>query len=119
LGIEVAPHHATAARGGLELDTVEEPTSRPGVRSPDADLASPFGYARYALWLGGFSEAGSALAAGGADLVILLVGAVDAAGHAAAATARRTARPPRSPTTRSPACSPTSISRRPGWRGAS
>src|SRR6185295_7811001 len=35
-----------------------------------------------APWPGGFSEAGSALAAGNADLVVLLVGAVDAAGHA-------------------------------------
>src|SRR6185436_10562967 len=37
----------------LELDTVEEPTSQPGVRSPDADLASPFDDARYAPWPGG------------------------------------------------------------------
>ena len=63
-------------------DSIEEPVSQPGVRSPDADLASPFDDARYAPWPGGFSEAGSALAAGDTDLVILLVGAVDAAGHA-------------------------------------
>ena len=65
----------------LGLDTIEEPTAQPGVRSPDADLASPFDDARYAPWPGGFTEAGSALAAGDADLVVLLVGAVDAAGH--------------------------------------
>jgi len=65
-----------------DLDSLEQPAAQPGVRSPDADLASPFDDARYAPWPGGFSEAGSALAAGGADLVVLLVGAVDAAGHA-------------------------------------
>jgi hypothetical protein len=66
----------------LDLDSFEAPVAQSGVRSPDADLASPFDDARYAPWPGGFSEAGSALAAGDADLVILLVGAVDAAGHA-------------------------------------
>jgi len=66
----------------IDLDSTEEPVAQSGVRSPDADLASPFDDARYAPWPGGFSEAGSALAAGDADLVILLIGAVDAAGHA-------------------------------------
>jgi len=66
----------------FDIDSIEEPVAQPGVRSPDANLASPFDDARYAPWPGGFSEAGSALAAGDADLVILLVGAVDAAGHA-------------------------------------
>src|SRR6185295_1029691 len=66
----------------LDVDSLEQPTARAGVHAPDADLASPFDDARYAPWPGGFSEAGSALAAGDADLVILLVGAVDAAGHA-------------------------------------
>jgi type I phosphodiesterase/nucleotide pyrophosphatase len=65
-----------------DLDSLEQPGALPGIRAPDADLASPFDDARYAPWPGGFSEAGSALAAGHADLVILLVGAVDAAGHA-------------------------------------
>ena len=66
----------------FDIESLEEPVAEPGVRSPDANLASPFDDARYAPWPGGFSEAGSALAAGDADLVILLVGAVDAAGHA-------------------------------------
>jgi len=66
----------------LDVDSLDVPSAAPGVRAPDADLASPFDDARYAPWPGGFSEAGSALAAGDADLVILLVGAVDAAGHA-------------------------------------
>ncbi|HET7502058.1 MAG TPA: alkaline phosphatase family protein [Kofleriaceae bacterium] len=66
----------------IEIDGAEVPVAQSTVRAPDADLASPFDDARYAPWPGGFSEAGSALAAGDADLVILLVGAVDAAGHA-------------------------------------
>jgi hypothetical protein len=70
------------AEAAPDLDSLEQPSALPGSRAPDADLASPFDDARYAPWPGGFSEAGSALAAGHADLVILLVGAVDAAGHA-------------------------------------
>jgi hypothetical protein len=70
------------AEAAPDLDSLEQPGALPGIRAPDADLASPFDDARYAPWPGGFSEAGSALAAGHADLVILLVGAVDAAGHA-------------------------------------
>ena len=66
----------------LDVDSLETPSSQAGVRAPDANLASPFDDARYAPWPGGFSEAGSALVAGDADLVVLLVGAVDAAGHA-------------------------------------
>ena len=65
-----------------ELDIeVDDPLAIAGVRAPDADLASPFYDARYAPWPGGFVEAGEALAAGTADLVVLLVGAADAAGH--------------------------------------
>jgi len=69
--------------GELELDsdTVGDPFARASIRAPDADLASPFDDARYAPWPGGFSEAGIALAAGDSDLVVLLVGAVDDAGH--------------------------------------
>ncbi|MEJ7602169.1 MAG: alkaline phosphatase family protein [Kofleriaceae bacterium] len=65
-----------------ELDVeVDDPLSIAGVRAPDADLISPFADARYAPWPGGFVEAGEALAAGDAELVVLLIGAVDAAGH--------------------------------------
>jgi len=78
-----------ASRIGIEVDIdlqserdVEDPTALGAVRAPDADLASPFDDARYAPWAGGFSEAGAALAAGEAELVVLLVGVVDAAGHA-------------------------------------
>lgn len=62
-------------------DSVEDPSAVAAVRTPNADLASPFDDARYAPWPGGFSEAGEAIASEHADLVILLVGAVDAAGH--------------------------------------
>jgi hypothetical protein len=71
-----------ASDAAADLDSLEQPAALPGIRAPDANLVSPFDDARYAPWPGGFSEAGSALAAGRADLVILLVGAVDAAGHA-------------------------------------
>ncbi len=70
----------------LDLD-IDRPTA------PDTDLVSPFDDARYAPWPGGFVEAGSALVAGEAELVVLLVGAVDAAGHktGGASTAYRAA----------------------------
>ncbi len=68
---------AEAEPGSIEIDDAAA-----GVRAPDADLVSPFDDARYAPWPGGFSEAGAAVAAGTAELVVLLVGAVDAAGHA-------------------------------------
>ncbi len=64
-----------------ESDFAQDPESQAGVRAPAADFTSPFDDARYAPWPGGFSEAGAALAAGRADLVVLLVGAADAAGH--------------------------------------
>ncbi len=80
-------HAADDGDGDSDSDAAPElaraaPGAAPAVRSPDANLVSPFDDARYAPWPGGFSEAGSALAAGDADLVVLLVGAVDAAGHA-------------------------------------
>lgn len=65
----------------VDEDTVEDRSAAAAVRTPNADLASPFDDARYAPWPGGFSEAGAALVAGNAELVVLLVGAVDAAGH--------------------------------------
>ena len=65
-----------------EPGTSEDTFARAIVHAPDADLASPFDDARYAPWPGGFSEAGAAVAAEHADLVVMLVGAVDAAGHA-------------------------------------
>ncbi len=64
------------------IDTVEDPLASLAVRAPDANLVSPFDDARYTPWPGGFSEAGAALAAGNAELVVMIVGAVDEAGHA-------------------------------------
>jgi hypothetical protein len=66
----------------VDNDLADDEEIAKAVRAPDADLQSPFDDARYAPWPGGFSEAGDALAAGNADLVVLLLGAVDAAGHA-------------------------------------
>ncbi len=77
-----------ASRSAINVDIDEhgfrsddDPEAIGAVGAPDADLASPFDDARYAPWAGGFSEAGAALAAGDAELVVLLVGVVDAAGH--------------------------------------
>jgi hypothetical protein len=66
----------------IELDAIEQPNAAPGVKAPDANLESPFDDARYAPWPGGFSETGAAIAASNEELVVMLVGAVDAAGHA-------------------------------------
>ncbi|HTR49858.1 MAG TPA: alkaline phosphatase family protein [Kofleriaceae bacterium] len=74
--------NTSAALDDGEVEPGETPLALPAVRAPDADLVSPFSDARYAPWPGGFSEAGAALADGSAELVVLLVGAVDAAGHA-------------------------------------
>ena len=64
-----------------DTDFPDDDETAAAIQAPDANLVSPFDDARYAPWPGGFSEAGGALTAGKADLVVLLVGAVDAAGH--------------------------------------
>ncbi|MEO6776221.1 MAG: alkaline phosphatase family protein [Kofleriaceae bacterium] len=66
----------------IDIDAMESPLSEAAIRAPDANFVSPFDDARYAPWPGGFSEAGAQVAQGDAELVVLLVGAVDAAGHA-------------------------------------
>ncbi|MBV8760312.1 MAG: alkaline phosphatase family protein [Deltaproteobacteria bacterium] len=66
----------------LDIDAMEDPLSTEAVHAADAPLQSPFDDARYAPWPGGFSEAGAQIAGGNAELVVMLVGAVDAAGHA-------------------------------------
>jgi hypothetical protein len=71
-----------AAEDADDLDVVDDKEIAAAVRAPDANLESPFDDARYAPWPGGFSEAGGALTAGDADLVVMLIGAVDVAGHA-------------------------------------
>jgi hypothetical protein len=65
-----------------DIDVMEHPLSEAAVHAPDAPLVSPFDDARYAPWPGGLAETGAALVDGNADLVVLLIGAVDAAGHA-------------------------------------
>ncbi len=65
----------------VHLESGEDPALLAAVRAPDANLRSPFDDARYAPWPGGFREAGSALVGGNAELVVLLLGAPDAAGH--------------------------------------
>jgi hypothetical protein len=62
-------------------DVVNDKEIAAAVRAPDANLESPFDDARYAPWPGGFSEAGEALTAGNGELIVMLVGAVDVAGH--------------------------------------
>ncbi|HEY5927984.1 MAG TPA: alkaline phosphatase family protein [Kofleriaceae bacterium] len=63
------------------LDVATDKEVAAAVRAPDANLQSPFDDARYAPWPGGFSEAGDALTTGNTELVVLLLGAVDLAGH--------------------------------------
>lgn len=81
---DVLPRLFLRRRGELArepIELAEDDPSIPAIADPDADLVSPFDDARYAPWPGGFAEAGAALAAGDAELVVLLVGAVDLAGH--------------------------------------
>lgn len=66
----------------IDIDAMDDTDSTEAVHAADAPLQSPFDDARYAPWPGGFPEAGAQIAAGNADLVVMLVGAVDAAGHA-------------------------------------
>ena len=68
--------------GEVDIDAMERPLSEAAIRAPDANFQSPFDDARYAPWPGGFSEAGAEVAQGDAQLVVLLIGAVDSAGHA-------------------------------------
>jgi hypothetical protein len=63
-------------------ETMNDRRTVAALRASDADLVSPFDDARYAPWPGGLRQAGAELVAGDADLIVLLVGAVDAAGHA-------------------------------------
>ncbi len=71
------PPHAGPTED-FDISDDPEPTS---IHDPDANLVSPFDDARYAPWPGGFAESGAALVGRKADLVVMLVGAVDAAGH--------------------------------------
>jgi len=82
-GTEVAGEPATPLElDPVDIDAMHDQESAEAVQAPDANLESPFDDARYVPWPGGFSEAGDALVEGNDDLVVLLLGAVDAAGHA-------------------------------------
>jgi hypothetical protein len=68
----------------LDIDVMEkDPTSETAIRAPGALMRTPFHDARYCPWPGGFMESGSALVEDQQyELVVLLIGAVDVAGHA-------------------------------------
>ena len=66
----------------LDIDAMDHPLSAAAIHAPDANYVSPFDDARYAPWPGGFTEVATAVAQGDAELVVMLVGTVDAAGHA-------------------------------------
>ena len=66
----------------LDIDAMDHPLSEAAIHAPDANYVSPFDDARYAPWPGGFTEVGTAVAQGDDELVVMLVGSVDAAGHA-------------------------------------
>ena len=70
------------AEGDIDIDAMDQPLSDAAIRAADANFRSPFDDTRYAPWPGGFPEAGAGVAEGNAELVVLLVGAVDLAGHA-------------------------------------
>jgi Type I phosphodiesterase / nucleotide pyrophosphatase len=70
----------------LDIDaTAHDPLSKQAIRNTAALLRTAFHDARYAPWPGGFTEAGSAVVDADYELVVLLVGAVDVAGHASGA----------------------------------
>ncbi|MEZ4366767.1 MAG: alkaline phosphatase family protein [Kofleriaceae bacterium] len=66
----------------IDIDAMEDPYSEAALAAADFELVSPFDDARYAPWPGGLADAGRAELAGDYDLVVLLIGVVDQAGHA-------------------------------------
>jgi len=60
----------------------EKDTPEAAGRRIEAELRGDFDEARYAPWPGGFRDSAERLIAHGDDLVVLLIGVVDAAGHA-------------------------------------
>ncbi|HVK83565.1 MAG TPA: alkaline phosphatase family protein [Kofleriaceae bacterium] len=64
-----------------ELDAIDDPMASSAAATPDIDVASPFDDARFAPWAGGFAESAGGVVDGDAELVVLLLGNVDAAGH--------------------------------------
>ena len=68
----------------IDIDAMRDPTSDSdeALKAFDFELVSPFADGRYVPWPGGFGDAAHAQLAGDSDLVVLLFGAVDQAGHA-------------------------------------
>lgn len=67
----------------IDIDAMRDPTSDEALKASDFELVSPFIDGRYVPWPGGFADAARAqIGSGKADLVVLLIGAVDQAGHA-------------------------------------
>lgn len=73
---------ADGAALDVDIDAMVDPLTVEAMRATDLDLVSPFDDGRYVPWPGGLADAGRALIAGGSDLVVLLIGVVDRAGHA-------------------------------------
>jgi hypothetical protein len=76
------PPTRDAELDAIDIDAMRDPLSDEALKASDFELVSPFADGRYVPWPGGFSDAARAQLAGDADLVVLLIGAVDQAGHA-------------------------------------
>src|SRR5688500_17078387 len=78
---EVPPEALEAIDVDALLET-EEPEPEEIAAAIMADLRSEFDNVRYAPWPGGFRNSAEQLVTGDEDLLVLLIGLVDAAGHA-------------------------------------
>jgi|GEM_PF-659423 len=68
------------------LDEADEDSLEAWSAAIRVDMSSAFGDPRYAPWPGGFREAARSVLAAGDPLAVLLIGVVDAAGHAEGGT---------------------------------
>jgi hypothetical protein len=78
------PPSPDAELDAIDIDAMREPGADDdkALHASDFELVSPFADGRYVPWPGGFADAARAQLAGDADLVVLLIGAVDQSGHA-------------------------------------
>jgi hypothetical protein len=76
------PPAVDAELDSIDIDAMRDPQSDEALKASDFELVSPFADGRYVPWPGGFSDSARALLTGESDLVVLLIGAVDQAGHA-------------------------------------
>ncbi len=65
----------------VDVSAMDEGTAEAWRRAIKSDVEGDFDDPRYAPWPGGFREASRSVVAAGDSLAVLLVGAVDAAGH--------------------------------------